>query len=74
MADTQLTLEQVYWKGLNILKKGLGTENAIRFIWMLRNGSGEVPDGEDQWLDGVDLRTIFDSIKLDEESAQKGSE
>lgn len=71
MPAIRLTLEQGYWKGLKALKKGPGTEDAIRFVFMLRNGSEEDSPEQDKCLDGIDLKTFFEAIKLDEERDQQ---
>ena len=69
--EITLTQEEIRHRGLQALTKELGTVNTIRFLQQFSNGSGNYTEERHQWLDGLDMKSIVQSI-MDKRAESNG--
>jgi hypothetical protein len=69
MADTMLTLEQVRRKGLELLFRGLGPDDAIRFLQLYDNGKGNYTEERHTWLTYKTVDEVMEDLKRMHESS-----
>ena len=57
-----MTDEELYRHALDVLQRELGTDGLARFLRLKRSGSGDYTRDREQWLNGLSLDDVLQSI------------
>ena len=71
MDVSKMTLEEIREAGMQALARELGPVGMIRFMQQFETGSGDYPVERHKWLDGMDVETIVEKIRLERSSILK---